>query len=1039
MKRNRLLFASVLMSVMMPAFAQTEVTNQYIVNAGFDDGTMSNGAPKGWTFDTSSSLTNNKISTGEKGGGVIAAGQNHWQLYKWDGAIKGKAYQKATGLVSGTYKLTLAVSASFSGTLNLYLNDQKTAIVSGDAKVYEVEAEVGDDGAIEFGLDIDVSGNQQTIDFDSFQLYLMEETLQDPWKLVNPNFDDATFTNSAPKGWNLELTSSGVSSKISTGEKGDGVIAANQNHWQLWQQSGALTGKAFQKLTGVPEGRYKATMVMVPSFSGSVDMYLNDEKATITSGTNQEYTVEGLVYDGTLELGLALNVDNGATLDFDTFTLTPVDAQEGDVAEIVARMKKKCEADIAKEGRQTWYNKDEMDAAFKAAEEAQDDEAKLAAVKLMQTAHANFEAIEKIYDTMRDAATALYDKTKETLFYGKDDVKKLYDQMETYFATNEDQRQWMQDKLADVASLEDAFFKFSRVLNAIDEAQRQMDYTNYEGKDVFKQAIKDTEAKQATAKTAEEYQAIIDEIQKAQETYLKNRPSEWITIQNGNLWMTDDGKGGVTSVQAHAPGFVRVGDVWYMCGEDRSGWWNPDINLYSSVDLVHWKFEKKIVENGVTTPELGHGRMIERPKLMYNAKTDKYVVWCHYESGNYGASEAACFECDKVNGDYKVVWTGRPLNVKSRDCNVFQDNDGTAYFVSTTNENRDLGLFRLSDDYHDVVEHTALFAGKGREAPAIVRVGDNYFMFNSACSGWDPNRCKMSYTTDLKSGWTSLTNVGNDIAYDTQAAAILTIKGTKQTTYLYVGDRWQDPGLPESKTIIFPISFNGTTCSMDYRERFDINFVTGEWRETPTDGIFEDKSGWKVIDYSSQQNGSGSVQLASYAIDGKTNTFWRTNWVGGEAAAPHHITIDMGKTANIKGFLATPRMDDSHFGLIRKYEFQVSNDGEEWATVASGSWLLYDTEVDFGKTYSCRYLKLVCTEGTAATLAELDVVSSSDEPSDLPTAIKSVTNDGIDKNVVARTYYSIDGRQLSAPQKGIYVEKLTYSDGTVETVKKVNK
>ena len=226
---------------------------------------------------------------------------------------------------------------------------------------------------------------------------------------------------------------------------------------------------------------------------------------------------------------------------------------------------------------------------------------------------------------------------------------------------------------------------------------------------------------------------------------------------------------------------------------------------------------------------------------------------------------------------------------------------------------------------------------------------------------------------------------------------------------------------------------------MDYRERFDINFVTGEWRETPTDGIFEDKSGWKVIDYSSQQNGSGSVQLASYAIDGKTNTFWRTNWVGGEAAAPHHITIDMGKTANIKGFLATPRMDDGHFGLIRKYEFQVSNDGEEWATVASGSWLLYDTEVDFGKTYSCRYLKLVCTEGTAATLAELDVVSSSDEPSDLPTAIKSVTNDGIDKNVVARTYYSIDGRQLSAPQKGIYVEKLTYSDGTVETVKKVNK
>lgn len=89
-------------------------------------------------------------------------------------------------------------------------------------------------------------------------------------------------------------------------------------------------------------------------------------------------------------------------------------------------------------------------------------------------------------------------------------------------------------------------------------------------------------------------------------------------------------------------------------------------------------------------------------------------------------------------------------------------------------------------------------------------------------SGWDPNACKMSYTTNLKSGWTNLTQVGNDIAYDTQAAAILKIEGTKQTTYLYVGDRWQDLGLPESKTIIFPISFKGTSCSMDYRERFDV-------------------------------------------------------------------------------------------------------------------------------------------------------------------------------------------------------------------------
>lgn len=1026
MKRNRLFFASVLVSMMTTAAAQTDVTDQYIVNAGFDNSTYVGSAPTGWTLEVSSSLKTNKISTGEKGGGIIAANQNHWQLYQWQGAIKGKAYQKATGLPSGTYKLTVAMAPKFSGTVSLYLNDQKTAIVSGENKVYEVQAEVGEDGKIEFGLEMDANGNEQTLDFDSFKLYYIPKT-EDAWKLVNPNFDNAIFTNSAPMGWNLELTSSGVQSKISTGGKGDDLIPAGQNHWQLWQQSGALTGKAYQKLTGVPVGRYKATVKMVPSFSGTVDLYLNDEKTAITTGTNQEYSVEGLVYDGTLELGLALNADNGATLDFDSFTLNPVDAQAGDVAEIVSRMKQKCEADIAKEDRQTWYNKDEMDAAFAALAAAQDDQAKLAAAQMMQTAHENFMAIEAIYNKTREAIAALSAKTEGSLFYGNADIKKLSDQIDTYFNTNEDKRLWMQDQLAQIDSWDQAFSLFGRMANVIDEAQRQMDYTGYEGRETFEQAIKNTESMQAAAKTAEDFQKIIDIIEAAQDTYLKNRPNEWITIQNGNLWLLEDGK---TSVQAHGPGFVRVGDVWYMCGEDRSGWWNPDVNLYSSVDLVHWKFEKKIVQNGVTTPELGHGRMIERPKLLYNAKTGKYVVWCHYEAGNYGASEAACFECDKVNGDYKVVWTGRPLNVKSRDCNVFQDNDGTAYFISTTNENRDLGLFRLSDDYHEAVEHTVLFGNQGREAPAIVRVGDRYFMFNSACSGWDPNPCKMSYSNSLTSGWSGLSQVGNDIAYDTQAAAILTIKGTKKTTYLYVGDRWQDPGLPETKTIIFPISFDGTRCNMDYRERFDINFVTGEWRETPTDGIFADKSNWKVIDKTSEYLAENHPATA--VIDGRVDTYWRSNATGGEATPPHYVTIDMGEKVKIKGFVATPRMDGYHKGLIRNYVFEASNNGTTWTSLSEGSWLPYNGEVDFAKTYAVRYIRLKSTDAVAS-LAELDVVLDG-----TTTGIDEITAEN-GKQIVARKYFSVDGRQLNAPQKGIYIEHITYEDGTTQTVKHFRK
>ena len=301
---------------------------------------------------------------------------------------------------------------------------------------------------------------------------------------------------------------------------------------------------------------------------------------------------------------------------------------------------------------------------------------------------------------------------------------------------------------------------------------------------------------------------------------------EWTTIVNGTMWTDSDGR----SVQAHGAGFLQVGDTWYMIGEDRASSWHPDVNMYSSKDLQHWKFEGKIIENRKTHPDLGIRRFIERPKILWNKKTGKFVVWCHWEGSNYGASEAGVFVSDNVTGPYTYHWSGRPLGIKSRDCNVFQDDDGTAYFISTIEENQHLGFFRLSDDYLQAEECTQLFKGMSREAPALVKVDGTYFMLSSACTGWNPNQCKLSYSRNITSGWSRLENIGDKIAYDTQAAAILTIKGTKQTTYLYVGDRWMDPSLPESKTIIFPLVFKNGKCDIIPLDRFEINFKTGEWK-----------------------------------------------------------------------------------------------------------------------------------------------------------------------------------------------------------------
>ena len=304
---------------------------------------------------------------------------------------------------------------------------------------------------------------------------------------------------------------------------------------------------------------------------------------------------------------------------------------------------------------------------------------------------------------------------------------------------------------------------------------------------------------------------------------MQGQEENWTTIRNGIEWTDTEGY----IVQAHGGNFLEHGGRWYLIGEDRSRSWNPDVNLYSTADFQTWKFEGKIIKNHVTHEELGRSRMIERPKLMYNEKTGKFVVWCHWEARDYSASEAAVFESDSVAGPYECVWAGRPCETKSRDCNIFVDNDGQAYFISTTDENTNLGLFRLSDDYHSAISKTLLFEGQRREAPAIVHIGDTYYMISSACTGWDPNQAKIATSASIDTGWSALENIGDRIAFDTQASSILTIKGTEATAYIYVGDRWMDPDLPRSKIIMLPISFEDGKMVLRYYDSWQIDLKRG--------------------------------------------------------------------------------------------------------------------------------------------------------------------------------------------------------------------
>lgn len=100
-----------------------------------------------------------------------------------------------------------------------------------------------------------------------------------------------------------------------------------------------------------------------------------------------------------------------------------------------------------------------------------------------------------------------------------------------------------------------------------------------------------------------------------------------------------------------------------------------------------------------------------------------------------------------------------------------------------------------------------------------------------------------------------------------------------------------------------------------------------------------DRTGWKVT-CDAQQPGFECGK----AIDGNANTFWHTPYDGAGSAIPHKITVDMGSVHVINGIAANPRQDKNDHGYIGRHEIAVSTDGNNWETVAFGTFPIDMTE-----------------------------------------------------------------------------------------------
>ena len=319
----------------------------------------------------------------------------------------------------------------------------------------------------------------------------------------------------------------------------------------------------------------------------------------------------------------------------------------------------------------------------------------------------------------------------------------------------------------------------------------------------------------------------------------------------GEIWPDISGK----TINAHGGGMMFHEGTYYWYGEIKEGrTWAPEANrswggtrvmalgvsCYSSTNLYDWKFEA--IALPATTSEPSHdlhtSKVIERPKVIYNRTTKKFVMWMHIDSEDYAAARSGVAVSEKPGGPFTYLGSFRPdagvwpENVTdtnkepsdhnplardfaggqmARDMTVFLDDDEKAYQFYASEDNATMHVSLLSDDYlRPAGKYCRIFIGRSMEAPAAFKRNGKYYILASDCRGWAPNAARSAVADSIWGPWTELGNPWEGaeaaISFNTQSSYVLPVQG-QNDKFIFVADRWISTNLPDSRYIWLPLRF----------------------------------------------------------------------------------------------------------------------------------------------------------------------------------------------------------------------------------------
>jgi hypothetical protein len=389
------------------------------------------------------------------------------------------------------------------------------------------------------------------------------------------------------------------------------------------------------------------------------------------------------------------------------------------------------------------------------------------------------------------------------------------------------------------------------------------------------------------------------------------------------------------ALQLHGLGIVKAGDTWYGFGEDKTGQTTAntafqDIPCYTSADLANWTYQGiALAKQG--SGDLGPNRIVERPKVLYNATTRQYVMYLHIDNTSYAEQRVGVATSPTPCGPYSYRGSFQPLGNQSRDIGLYQDTDGSAYLLSE-NAGRSLRIYRLSADYLSVASAVATLPDY--ESPAVVKVSGTYYLLASHLTGWATNDNVYATATSLAGPWSPFRTfaAAGTNTYDSQTANIITVQGSSATTYLYAGDRWTGNAMGDSPLIWLPLTIRGTTVNLGQYPSWNLDTAAGTWSANaglPGDGthVLKNAGSSLVLDASGASTAAGG-KILQWPAHGGTNQQWRLT--KGADNVYTLVNVNSGLCLDVPGGSAAS-------GIQLQQQTCTGGAGQQWAADLVGS------------------------------------------------------------------------------------------------------